>query len=87
LRFSSRNFSLALLLKRIFEVNYLRGKSTMEPLEGSSKSKLIKYPLRFSGREERTQIIPKVTTTSPIQKKYFNMVGIRSPMRLESFPR
>ena len=76
---------LALLLKRIFEINYLGGKSTMEPLEELSKSKLIKYQVRFSGREERTQIIPKVTTTTPIQKKYFNMVGIRSPMSLESF--
>jgi transposase len=76
---------LALLLKRIFEINYLGGKSTMEPLEELSKSKLIKYKVRFSEREERTQIIPKVTTTTPIQKKYFNMVGIRSPMSLESF--
>jgi transposase len=76
---------LALLLKRIFEINYLGGKSTMEPLEELSKSKLIKYQVRFSEREERTQIIPKVTTTTPIQKKYFNMVGIRSPMSLESF--
>ncbi len=76
---------LALLLKRIFEINYLGGKSTMEPLEELSKSKLIKYQVRFSQREERTQIIPKVTTTTPIQKKYFNMVGIRSPMSLESF--
>ena len=76
---------LALLLKRIFEINYLGGKSTMEPLEELSKSKLIKYKVRFSEREERTQIIPKVTTTTPIQKKYFDMVGIRSPMSLESF--
>ncbi len=76
---------LALLLKRIFEINYLGGKSTMEPLEELSKSKLIKYQVRFSEREERTQIIPKVTTTTPVQKKYFNMVGIRSPMSLESF--
>jgi len=76
---------LALLLKRIFEINYLGGKSTMEPLEELSKSKLIKYKVRFSEREERTKIIPKVTTTTPIQKKYFNMVGIRSPMSLESF--
>jgi transposase len=76
---------LALLLKRLFEINYLGGKSTMEPLEELSKSKLIKYKVRFSEREERIQIIPKVTTTTPMQKKYFNMVGIRSPMSLESF--
>jgi len=76
---------LALLLKRIFEINYLGGKSTMKPLEELSKSKLIKYKVRSSEREERPKIIPKVTTTTPIQKKYFNMVGIRSPMSLESF--
>ena len=76
---------LALLLKRIFEINYLGGKSTMEPIEELSKSKLIKYKVRFSEREERTQIIPKITTTTPIQKKYFNMVGIRNPMSLENF--
>ena len=76
---------LALLLKRIFEINYLGNKSTLEPLEELSKSKLIKYKVRFSEREERTQIIPKVTTTTSIQKKYFNMVGIRNPMSLERF--
>ena len=76
---------LALLLKRIFEINHLGGKSTMEPIEELSKSRLIKYKVRFSEREERTQIIPKVTTTSPVQKKYFNMVGIRNPMSLENF--
>ena len=76
---------LALLLKRLFEINYLGGKSTMEPIEELSKSRLIKYKVRFSEREERTQIIPKVTTTTPIQKKYFNLVGIRNPMSLENF--
>jgi transposase len=76
---------LALLLKRLFEINYLGNKSTLEPLEELSKSKLIKYKVRFSEREERTQIIPKVTTTTPIQKKYFNLVGIRNPMSLERF--
>ena len=76
---------LALLLKRLFEINYLGNKSTLEPLEELSKSKLIKYKVRFSEREERTQIIPKVTTTTPIQKKYFNLVGIKNPMSLERF--
>ena len=76
---------LALLLKRLFEINYLGNKSTLEPLEELSKSKLIRYQVRFSEREERTQIIPKVTTTTPTQKKYFNLVGIRNPMSLERF--
>jgi transposase len=76
---------LSLLLKRIFEINCLGGKSTMEPIEELSKSRLIKYNVRFSEREERTQVIPKVTTTTPVQKKYFNMVGIKNPMSLENF--
>ena len=76
---------LALLLKRIFEIHYLRGKCTMEPLEEISKSKLIKYKVKFSKREDRSQTFPKVTNTTPMQKKYFNMIGIRNPMSLEKF--
>jgi len=76
---------LALLLKRIFEIHYLRGKCTMEPLEEISKSKLIKYKVKFSKREDRSQTFPKVTNTTPMQKKYFNMIGIKNPMSLEKF--
>jgi len=76
---------LSLLLKRVFEINYLGGKAIMEPLEEISKSKLIKYKVKFSKREDRIQIIPKITTTSPIQRKYFNMAGIKNPMSLEKF--
>tara|TARA_B100002003_G_scaffold167927_1_gene155980 strand:+ start:2035 stop:2250 length:216 start_codon:yes stop_codon:yes gene_type:complete len=56
---------LALLLEKIFEINYMRGKCTMEPLEEISKSKLIKYKVKFSKREDRTQTFPKVTHTTP----------------------
>jgi transposase len=76
---------LALLLKRIFEIHHMKSKSTMEPLEEISKSKLIKYKVRFSKREDRSQTFPKVTNTTPMQKKYFNMIGIRNPMSLEKF--
>jgi transposase len=76
---------LALLLKRIFEIHYMKSKCTMEPLEEISKSKLIKYKVKFSKREDRSQTFPKVTNTTPIQKKYFNMIGIRNPMSLEKF--
>lgn len=76
---------LALLLKKIFEINYMQGKCIMEPLEEISKSKLIKYKVKFSKREDRTQTFPKVTNTTPMQKKYFNMLGIRNPMSLEKF--
>jgi transposase len=75
---------LALLLKRIFEINYLGGKATLQPLEEISKLKLVFYQVRFSEREDRTQIIPKITTPNPLQKKYFNMVGIKNPLSLEN---
>jgi transposase len=76
---------LALLLKRIFEIHYMKSKCTMEPLEEISKSKLVKYKVKFSKRENRSQTFPKVTNTTPMQKKYFNMIGIRNPMSLEKF--
>jgi len=74
---------LALLLKRLLETNYLGNMPAMEPIEELSKSKQIKFKVRISEREERTQAIPKVTTTTPTQKKYFSMVGIGNPMSLE----
>ena len=76
---------LSLLLKRILEIHYMKGKCVMEPLEEVSKSKLIKYRVKFSKKEERSQVFPKVTNTTPMQKKYFNMIGIRNPMSLEKF--
>lgn len=76
---------LALLLKRIFEINYLDGKAVTEPLEQINKAKLIKYKIKFSEREERHQIIPKVTDITTEQKKYFNMIGIKNPSNLEPF--
>ena len=76
---------LSLLLKRIFEIHYMKGKCVMEPLEEISKSKLIKYKVKFSKREDRSQTFPKVTNTTPMQRKYFNMIGIRNPMSLEKF--
>jgi len=76
---------LALLLKRIFEINYLGAKSVAEPLEEISKCKLVKYKVKFSKTEERSKILPKVTNITPLQKKYFNMVGIKNPMCLEKY--
>jgi transposase len=76
---------LALLLKRILEIDYFGGKSLMEPLEEISKSKLIKYKIKLSERETRYQTFLKVTNTNPVQKKYFTMIGIKNPMSLEEF--
>lgn len=76
---------LALLLKRIFEISYMKGKALMHPLEEISKSKLIKYEVKYSEKENRRQIFPKVTQTTPVQKEIFKMVGIKNPMSLENF--
>jgi transposase len=75
----------ALLLKRIFEINYLGGKSVTEPLAEIEKAKLVKYKVKFSEREDRHQVIPKVTNLNSMQKKYFSMIGIKNPMNLEQF--
>lgn len=74
---------LSLLLKRIFEIHYLGCKSVTEPLEQIYKSKLIKYKVKFSEREDRSKILVKVTNTTAEQRKYFTMVGIKNPMSLE----
>jgi len=76
---------LSLLLKRIFEIHYLGCKSVTEPLEQIYKSKLIKYKVKFSEREDRSKILIKVTNTTAEQHKYFTMVGIKNPMSLEEF--
>jgi len=76
---------LALLLKRILEIEYFGTKSLMKPLEEISKSKLVKYKIKLSERAARYQTFPKVTNTTPVQQKYFAMIGIKSPMSLEEF--
>jgi transposase len=76
---------LALLLKRVFEINYMQGKAVMEPLEEISKSKLIKYKIKLSKKEERYRTFPKVTQTTPEQKEIFSLVGIKNPMCLEKY--
>jgi hypothetical protein len=72
-------------MKRIFEIHYLGCKSVTEPLEQIYKSKLIKYNVKFSEREDRSKVLLKVTNTTPEQRKYFTMVGIKKPMSLEEF--
>ncbi len=76
---------LALLLKRIYEIDCLGSKSMTEPLEELDKVKLIRYKVKFSTREDRHQVIPKVTNVNPLQKKYFNLAGIKNPMNIEKF--
>jgi hypothetical protein len=56
----------------------------VQPLEEIVKSERVLYQVRFSEREDRTQIIPRITTPNPLQEKYFNMVGIKNPLSLEN---
>jgi len=72
-------------LKRIFEIHYLECKSVTEPLEQIYKSKLIKYKVKFSEREDRNKELVKVTNTTPEQRKCFSMVGIKNSISLEEF--
>jgi transposase len=76
---------LALLLKRTLEINYIKGKATMHPLEEISKCKLVRYKVKFSEREDRSQTFPKVTQITKAQKELFNLVGIKNPMSLENY--
>lgn len=76
---------LALLLKRIFEIDCLKSKATMEPLEIISQSKLVKHRLKFSEKGNRYRVLPKVTNTTEEQKSIFGLVGIKNPMGLEDY--
>ena len=74
-----------LLLKRIFEIDCLKGKAMMEALEEIEKSKLIRYEVKFSEKEDRKKVFPRITQTTEFQKKIFNLAGIKNPMNLENF--
>ncbi|RMD45870.1 MAG: hypothetical protein D6834_03215, partial [Aquificota bacterium] len=73
---------LSLLLKRIFEVEYIQSKAVMQPLREIEKLKLIIYRIKFSKYSQRSRIIPSTTLLSATQKKYFAMVGIKQPLSL-----
>jgi hypothetical protein len=65
-----------------------RGRSGNRPSyldEEISKSKLIKYRIKLSKKEERYRTFPKVTQTTPEQKEIFSLVGIKNPMCLEHY--
>jgi transposase len=76
---------LSLLLKRIFEIDCMKSKAIMESLEEISKVKLVYYKIRFSEREQRYQIIPKVSQVNDSQMKIFKKAGINNPMSLENY--
>ena len=70
---------LALLLKRIFEIDCLGNTCVTEPLETVAKSKLVTYQVKMSERSSITKTFRKVTTVSTQQQHYFNLVGIKNP--------
>lgn len=76
---------LALLLKRIFEIDCLGNKSVTSPLAEISKVKLVTYQIRKAGQSGQYETIPQTTRINPIQKKYFKKVGIKNPSKLENF--
>jgi transposase len=78
---------MSLLLKRVFEINFLHGKSVTKPLEEISKVKLVKYKVKYAKRGNRTKTLYKVTNLTPLQKKYFNLVDVKNPMDIEKFIR
>ncbi len=70
---------LALLLKRIFEIDCLGNTCVAEPLETVAKSKLVTYEVKMSERSSKFKKFRKVTTVSPRQQYVFNLVGIKNP--------
>ena len=68
----------------MFEIDCLGTKSITEPLEEIDKVKLVRYKIKFSQKEDRCQIIPKITNVNPMQKKYFNAAGVKNPMNIET---
>ena len=76
---------LALLLKRIFEIDCLGGKAVTAPLEAVAQAKLVNYRVRMSEKSSATRTFWKVTTVAPEQQRWFSLVGIRSPASLDGF--
>lgn len=74
---------LALLLKRIFEIDCLGGKAVTAPLEAVAQAKLVNYRVKMSERSSRTRNFWKVTTITPEQQRYFSLVGIKNAAALD----
>jgi len=74
---------LALLLKRIFEIDCLKGKAVTAPLEAVAQLKLVNYRVRMSEKSSTTRDFWKVTTPTPEQERWLGQAGIRNPSCLE----
>jgi len=76
---------LALLLKRIFEIDCLKSKATTIPLEEIAKVKLVINKIKFSHKSDAYQIVPVVTNLSDFQKHIFKVAGVKNPMSIDKF--
>ena len=70
---------LALLLKRVFEIDCLGNTCVTEPLETVAKSKLVTYKVKMSEKSSATRTFRKVTTVTSQQQHYFKLVGVKNP--------
>jgi transposase len=76
---------LALLLKRVLEIDCLKSKALTETLETVATSKLVRYRVRMSPRSPETRMFWKVTTLTPEQTRCFAAAGVKNPQSLESY--
>lgn len=74
---------LALLLKRIFEIDCLGGKAVTAPLEAVAQAKLVNYRVMMSEKSAATRTFWKVTALTPEQEHFLRLVGIRNPAGLD----
>ncbi|MFT5129823.1 MAG: hypothetical protein ACI8W8_003452 [Rhodothermales bacterium] len=76
---------LALLLKRVYEIDCLQSKAVTESLASVAESKLVRYRVRMSPRSDHTRTFWKVTTPSAKQSACFAAAGVRNPQSLEPY--
>lgn len=76
---------LALLLKRVFEIDCLKSKAVTEALESVAKVKLVIYKVRFSDKSDRCKTVPKVSNITAKQQKVFDAAGVKNPMVIDKF--
>jgi len=76
---------LALLLKRILEIDCLGSKGVTETLETVARSKLVRYRVHMSKRSDSSRDFWKVTKITPEQARCFAAVGIANPENLEHY--
>jgi transposase len=76
---------LALLHKRVFEIDCLANKAVTEPLETVATSKLVNYTVKISKKSPETKTFWKVTNVTPDQQRCYNLVGIKNPSNLENY--